>query len=221
MHKCWFRNLWPCAHKNTDVGLRAPSWTKICDFVVSSWKWNPRMNSWLIHFNEVCEIVAWTFKFVLLMMLIAVFLFFFTHFCHWHWASLHGLLLTVDLLQAGVLPFECNCSAGFFVGYSFENRIFLGQLNETVQRSQVKRWIDNNLPVHHILLITEVKQGQDLLVLGWVTAPKMQPAVDKILFANGCLSIRSGRQFWISIMQQRKILAPKEGSDSIITSWKL
>ena len=56
--------------------------------------------------------------------------------------------------------------------------------------------------VHHILLITEVKQGQDLLVLGWVTAPKMQPDVDKILFANGCLSIRSGRQFWISIMQQ-------------------
>jgi hypothetical protein len=51
-------------------------------------------------------------------------------------------------------------------------------------------------------LITEVKQGQDLLVLGWVTAPKMQPDVDKILFANGCLSIRSGRQFWISIMQQ-------------------
>ena len=56
--------------------------------------------------------------------------------------------------------------------------------------------------VHHILLITEVKQGRDLLVLGWVTAPKMQPDVDKILFANGCLSIRSGRHFWISIMQQ-------------------
>ena len=30
----------------------------------------------------------------------------------------------------------------------------------------------------------------------------MQPDVDKILFANGCLSIRSGRHFWISIMQQ-------------------
>ena len=51
-HKFWPQNLWLCAHKNTDLGSRAPSWTKIC-VQHRLWKWNPRLKSCFIHFKNV------------------------------------------------------------------------------------------------------------------------------------------------------------------------
>ena len=81
-HKCWFRNLCSCPHKNTDSGSCAPSWTRICEFVFSS-KWNPRLTrvsffiltNWI--FGAEFEVCAFRWRWLLCFF---SFLFFFTSF---------------------------------------------------------------------------------------------------------------------------------------------